>query len=1231
MSIKNTQTFSSQTELLNKMDEYFKAYDSVTFYCSNLNKFYPYDILRGSLGDAIMQKLFYLSEDKSIDIVTGRYVDKDSWLKAGLSSSDPLCIKGYGKSIKVSVSDEDKNPIDSFTKSLLNLAKQAKANSADKDKQLKTYQEACDILIDNFKEYKDKILTILDRLKEDITLRVEELLKSEGFDSIKNVKDDINLAFEEINKNIKDNSEDGNGYIIKEIIKAIFSFIDITEPKKAFSKANVLGSVPFLFQTGKNVYSFLNDRWFYAFASPVLNLLMGKFGFIFNLINQSFISDIIVFKSGDCGSFIDFSGFDTNAKLSLDGYINADEYLGVSGDISLGLETLDMRSNKSGALKGGLISLYKNAGKNDNTNSLYNALKQAVTSGRANFIYMQYPYFNSFKLAKLISGKSDETKEDNNSADFSDMPKNYLVISNAPLKTNAALSEYIIKKVFDYKINDEETNKQFTSSKDIVQVKDYSQYAIDLTDKDDEDALMLNLSPFMRIESSLITDFQNDIQKLQDALYEQDGIYDVQKYVDLQTKAHAAQQNLTHMNLFFKTPDDMEEIKRKEDEYIKKSLMEFANFFKRINEKSISEIEDGLGNTITVPLKLDTYTYDSAKVITMPHSAIDVFMMILAFYIIKQTYDESMITHSSEGRIARVIFGEGDENLIINDNEFKVLNGDAYIQTDEGKKRIYFFKDTKNASGNKNAVCIEELEENLHKSFTSEDEFLFNDEIYDSFKKLQDGYGFSGDLPLDERDINEALELDYKSLKLDIDKLRNDKNIDKNEEDYKRYIDFSLTYILQDILKAVFPFSGYFMEQGYTGILKSAAKVIFQENTLREVIMEDIGVLKIFEKINKANLNVKTAGSDKETKRFSKKLKRKAFAGVLKREQKNFIVYYYDENGSKNNIKRLNSILKKDPGALNLIRNDIRASVLKDSLNSAYKAIISSGINFLIDSVYISEYEKQKARYEEIIYQRFTNKYDDPYAVKNISSKPLRFEDDQEDYDVLKQTDQYVYYPLNVYSSFTSIDLKNTFIGGKLSSGGLEHNKFIYYNINNALTTAASSLSKSMPLSRISAYLCLDELRNGKKRDYEFFHNLKDKDFSLTPKELKIADTHRKLDICLTNPVGLEERARLYEKYKHNVIEYKGKDINPIKEYNKAMDILQDLSDGVYDSNEDGGKDSKVRRLLRALDTIGKNNILGIYTGCKIDVNEKTNKDIPPRLIGRLATTIIMKDGLYIG
>ena len=93
-----------------------------------------------------------------------------------------------------------------------------------------------------------------------------------------------------------------------------------------------------------------------------------------------------------------------------------------------------------------------------------------------------------------------------------------------------------------------------------------------------------------------------------------------------------------------------------------------------------------------------------------------------------------------------------------------------------------------------------------------------------------------------------------------------------------------------------------------------------------------------------------------------------------------------------------------------------------------------------------------------------------------------------------------------------------------------------------------------------------------------------------------------------------------------------------IDSYNEAMEILQDFKEGNFNTDTTSSEpkvDNKARRLLQALDVIGKNNIKGLYVGCK-DNYAKGELDIskailPPRLVGRLATTIIMEDGLFIG
>ena len=115
------------------------------------------------------------------------------------------------------------------------------------------------------------------------------------------------------------------------------------------------------------------------------------------------------------------------------------------------------------------------------------------------------------------------------------------------------------------------------------------------------------------------------------------------------------------------------------------------------------------------------------------------------------------------------------------------------------------------------------------------------------------------------------------------------------------------------------------------------------------------------------------------------------------------------------------------------------------------------------------------------------------------------------------------------------------------------------------------------------------------------------------------------------------QRREIYEMYSVGTEEEVGV---PIDKYNEAMEILQDFKEGNFNTDttdKESKVDNKARRLLQALDVIGQNNIKGLYVGCKDYAADKKIRDskkvseIPPRLVGRLATTIIMEDGLFIG
>jgi len=1272
--------------LLKEFDGYTQKYPNVTFYCRNLNSFYHNDVLQpNTLGGIIMQRLFDMSpnireipsDGNNIKIVTPNFIDKSALIDGKETiRNGKFNIRRLDKVIEVHTAINEENPVEKFIKDLINLANTGKKEY----EKVKNFTDAASELAKNYDVNKTGVKNSLDELQKSIIQKAEVILENENFAPKEEVKESISNAFNKLKSNIEKTSKQTYGYTVKEIAKALISIIDFTELKKIYKPVTIISSAGDIYETGSKIYEYSKKKGFYAFAGPVANLLASEFGFIFGLLNSDSLSNILVFKSkdGSGGGFIDFSGFEVSG---LNVQTNVDECLGICGDFIFNENKkdgeMDFRNNplKPNYLPGsvyqlknimelsstdffdirakirkaqnGNVSIYKNTGKKDKDSySLYEAVENSVISNGAHFVYIQHPFFNSLKFANLIRDKSSTDKDrDTNSLRYGKLAKNYLVLSRASQKTNAKLSEYIVETALSYKINDEnnrsDKDPKLIKPGEINQVKDYSKYSISVNAKEEEDLYLLNLSPFVRISRDEINQIENDIRKYNlEAAYKNSFIDRrlkqsrreaiLKESSKLGMKAGFLYMKLMHINSFFRSPADMKEIKEKEEEFLKTSIKEFADYFKTINKKYVVKIfylEGKSGSVGSYENKgdikrlLPSLTEGTHKgeyeVITHPYSAIEVFLLATTFYVIRQKFDQSLIEFNSPGGF----FGSNDDEYItVYKERFKLLNEDAFLQTSEGKKKIYFFKQTMQSAQAKDAVCIEEIADGFENGFVENGMPIFEDSFYEFFKDFEKEYGSNFDDKVAQDDM-----WAYEDLKKARDNAMRPFKSVPMDENYKFYIDMSLSTIVDEVLEELFPFYGFFGSKGYAKIAKSMANYIFSKSSIKEIFMENIGEFRIFTSLGDENIRVMIA-DEKRAKGLSKKLKVKAFADIVE-VKKNIFAYF--EVTDNLNPKDASIHLKK----LKNIPKDFKAPIYKSvvlkatgkfftsSAKTTLKTIITgSGFNFILDSLYISEYEKHKRQYEDILYKYYTHKHDEPYAVKNISLAPMS-----------KGTKEYIYYPMQIHSSFMNVDLKRTIIGGRLSSGGLDYHKFFYYDINDIYTKTNSSLSKNMPLNKLIAYLCLDELRTTYKDDQSFFNHLKTHDMPFEPKELMVADSKRPLDISASSFMDYTQRREIYEMYSVGTEEEV--DV-PIDKYNEAMEILQDFKEGNFNTDTTSKEpkvDNKARRLLQALDVIGKNNIKGIYVGCKIQIKDKTKKDIPPRLVGRLATTIIMEDGLFLG
>lgn len=147
--------------------------------------------------------------------------------------------------------------------------------------------------------------------------------------------------------------------------------------------------------------------------------------------------------------------------------------------------------------------------------------------------------------------------------------------------------------------------------------------------------------------------------------------------------------------------------------------------------------------------------------------------------------------------------------------------------------------------------------------------------------------------------------------------------------------------------------------------------------------------------------------------------------------------------------------------------------------------------------------------------------------------------------------------------------------------------------------------------------------------DYTFFHHK-----ALDSKGNTI-DTTSHISLNDIRRYQVPEGSSLYQQFK--ALESDKDDTSAIDAYNEALAILADYKDYFFTNTpkkNDQGKilsykddKNKARRLLQCLNTIGQNNIRALHVG----TSEYSKNIKRPKFIGRLATTIIIEDGLWLG
>ncbi|EEP2114651.1 hypothetical protein JKV32_001918 [Campylobacter coli] len=298
-------------------------------------------------------------------------------------------------------------------------------------------------------------------------------------------------------------------------------------------------------------------------------------------------------------------------------------------------------------------------------------------------------------------------------------------------------------------------------------------------------------------------------------------------------------------------------------------------------------------------------------------------------------------------------------------------------------------------------------------------------------------------------------------------------------------------------------------------------------------------------------------------------------------------------------------------------------------LNKLDLASIVTGefVGIFLNYLFPTNFKALQEQYESIVYQLYTFKDDSPLAV-------IR--------------DHFVTYPFAINSKFISFDLKKIFYGIDLCTGVFDTHFSFHYEIDQKLEE-----NKEFLLKRLLSYLIIDEKRNATALEDIKEQKYIIDDYTFYFKELKSLELKKCTIYQLPCNHPLFKEFRNKEK---QISAFKKDEDSPIHAYNEALQILQDFANGLYNTSKDKtGRyiedKNKTRRLLEKLNIIGQNNLKAMYMGINENKESLKNKDneegneediesvtknkqsqkLPPNFIGRLATTIIIEDGLYMG
>ncbi|EIU0848797.1 hypothetical protein MUC19_001734 [Campylobacter jejuni] len=1031
----------------------------------------------------------------------------------------------------------------------------------------------------------ENIENFLKEIQKELNILLKNIKESNYFEQ--EIKPKIQLTldtlFNTLLKNITQSNDDEYKQIIRAIAKFFINILDsVTNLKKPVSlvKKNpyvfVVNTLFEAYNSSAEYQEYKEQKYYYDFAYPLLELITSKLYPIIALCNEEILSDVLII---DDKVLLDFSSYSNVPSISL--YKNS-FYKVILDEEFQGIFDNFLENN----LKFENEKLDNTLLVNSSLNNFDTTLKKAINlniSKLNHFFYAEYPDLNSSMLVEMILDKKNTDQ-----INTTKMGKNYLLITNPPQLNNAGLCEDLYQKKLGAIIKNRPKsltkNEKLGLKEQFPSKRDYGSYFIERDVKKEND-YVLQLCPFVKLDGQIYQKYKGYFN-FYNQTYSWMKLY-LLEHINERLEYEKVKQDFAYIDSFFKLPKELEEISEKEKEKVKEYVELFNNYLDNIN----SRYDQTQSNLNSKPLMFKTYENVDFK----KYSPLTVVLLTLTLYVLQK--DLAFTQEYSLGyKLFQANIGNYQKIKIPNYfNEYiSFIPDDIYFYDNDKKIYIFLSKELNKNKKEDEVIYLDELAKAMF-----ENDFEEEDQTYVNFlKTLNESFD-------EEIEFEENIQTD-KTLpsKKDLDKSIQDIMLDK--ELAKLSID--ITFF--NIIKQLFPFTEFFMSQ--PDFFKKMI-LFFIDSSLDKKYYGN----KLFSSFKAhffKELGIFYALSPKG--RFIKiNPKSKKSLNKLFLYQIGTNYYYFNQLEYASELKKSKSFSRLDKAKQIHLISKVRKQLAIDFSIKMSKDlsvdILKSLAGSFIDTLLPTNYERLKILYEKLMYEKFTYNYDFPLAVKK---------------------EEYITYPLLINSRFMSFDLSEFIFGSLLCTGGLN-----YYPSIACATT--SSEAREFALKRLLSYIILDEKRSAFKEDKinEGKYILNDKEFF----------EKNNIELRNCNIYKLEHFQRKEEyKTQHPVIKQ-----HPILAYNDAIQILYEYANGIYNTTQDEkGKfiedRQKARRLMENLEAIGQHNLEVMYRGIgdektkdeiKNENDEEESDDISKiqdysnKFIGRLATTIIMEDGLYMG